>query len=87
MEDRYVTAITWRIRTKQSLGDVGYVGQHDDDIEDLVKWIRLREPSLLTLIITGHSGGGGNAVRLAASRILSNEGTFQEVESWLQSLN
>lgn len=53
-------------------GDVEYVGQHDDDVEDLVRWIRSREPSPLTLIIAGHSGGGGNAVRLAAHR-MSNE--------------
>ncbi|MCD9020414.1 alpha/beta hydrolase [Cohnella silvisoli] len=57
-------------------GDVEYVGQHDDDIEDLVKWIRLRESSALTLIIAGHSGGGGNAVRLAAHRMAKEIDAF-----------
>ncbi|QJD86566.1 alpha/beta fold hydrolase [Cohnella herbarum] len=50
-------------------GDVEYIGQHDDDIEDLIKWLRSRASSPLTLIMAGHSGGGGNAIRLAVHRV------------------
>lgn len=46
-------------------GDVEYIGQHDDDIEDLVKRIWSRAVSPYTLIIAGHSAGGGNAIRLS----------------------
>ncbi len=57
-------------------GDVEYIGQHDDDIEDLVKWIQLRVSSPHTLIIAGHSGGGGNAIRLSTHRIAKEIAAF-----------
>ncbi|QMV42865.1 alpha/beta hydrolase [Cohnella cholangitidis] len=50
-------------------GDVEYIGQHDDDIEDLIKWIRPRLPSPHTLIMAGHSGGGANVIRLTTRRL------------------
>ncbi|MFC5528715.1 alpha/beta hydrolase [Cohnella yongneupensis] len=50
-------------------GDVEYVGQHDHDIEDLAKWLETSEPQLNKLIIAAHSGGGGNALRLAVRPI------------------
>ncbi|WP_239616234.1 alpha/beta hydrolase [Cohnella mopanensis] len=53
-------------------GDVEYIGQHDDDIEDLIKWIRPQLPSPHTLIMAGHSGGGANVIRLTTRR-LANE--------------
>ncbi|MFC4303241.1 alpha/beta hydrolase [Cohnella boryungensis] len=58
-------------------GDVEYVGQHDHDIEDLVKWLRGRDPGKLELILAGHSGGGGNVIRLARHRLA------QEVSAYL----
>lgn len=46
--------------------DIGYVGQLEDDLADLVAHIRKIAPSApLTLI--GHSAGGGFALRVAAS--------------------
>ncbi|MFD0673766.1 alpha/beta hydrolase [Cohnella sp. GCM10027633] len=50
-------------------GDVEYVGQHDHDIEDLAKWLEQREPRARKLILAGHSGGGGNVLRLAVRPI------------------
>jgi pimeloyl-ACP methyl ester carboxylesterase len=61
---------TWAIDirghgTSGSRGDIGYVGQLEDDLEDFV---RTRAPSVpLTLI--GHSAGGGFALRVASSPI------------------
>jgi alpha-beta hydrolase superfamily lysophospholipase len=47
-------------------GDIGYVGQLDDDLADFVAFIRETAPDLpLTLI--GHSAGGGFALRVAGS--------------------
>ena len=49
-------------------GDIGYVGQLEDDLADFVATIRKTVPSApLTLI--GHSAGGGFALRVAASSI------------------
>jgi alpha-beta hydrolase superfamily lysophospholipase len=49
-------------------GDIGYVGQLEDDMADLVGEIRKTQPTApLTLI--GHSSGGGFALRVAASPI------------------
>jgi alpha-beta hydrolase superfamily lysophospholipase len=49
-------------------GDIGYVGQLEDDMADLVAVVRKAVPTApLTLI--GHSAGGGFALRVAASTI------------------
>jgi alpha-beta hydrolase superfamily lysophospholipase len=49
-------------------GDIGYVGQLEDDLADFVAFIRKTAPDLpLTLI--GHSAGGGFALRVAGSPI------------------
>lgn len=49
-------------------GDIGYVGQLEDDLADFVGQLRKTNPSApLTLI--GHSSGGGFALRVAASPI------------------
>jgi pimeloyl-ACP methyl ester carboxylesterase len=49
-------------------GDIGYVGQLEDDMADFVAVVRKTNPSApLTLI--GHSAGGGFALRVAASPI------------------
>ena len=49
-------------------GDIGYVGQLEDDLADFVAVVRKTNPSVpLTLI--GHSAGGGFALRVAASPI------------------
>ena len=49
-------------------GDIGYVGQLEDDLADFVAAIRNTAPTApLTLI--GHSAGGGFALRVAGSPI------------------
>ncbi len=49
-------------------GDIGYLGQLEDDMADLVAEIRKADPDApLTLI--GHSSGGGFALRIAGSPI------------------
>jgi alpha-beta hydrolase superfamily lysophospholipase len=54
--------------TSGTRGDIGYVGQLEDDLADFVAVVRKSAPSLpITLI--GHSAGGGFALRVAGSRI------------------
>jgi alpha-beta hydrolase superfamily lysophospholipase len=49
-------------------GDIGYVGQLEDDLADFVVVVRKTDPAApITLI--GHSAGGGFALRVAASPI------------------
>jgi pimeloyl-ACP methyl ester carboxylesterase len=47
-------------------GDVGYVGQLEDDLADLVALVRKTSPDA-PLTLLGHSAGGGFALRVAAS--------------------
>jgi alpha-beta hydrolase superfamily lysophospholipase len=54
--------------TSGTRGDIGYVGQLEDDLADFVAVLRKTVPSApLTLI--GHSAGGGFALRVAGSPI------------------
>jgi alpha-beta hydrolase superfamily lysophospholipase len=54
--------------TSGTRGDIGYVGQLEDDLADFVAVLRKSAPTVpLTLI--GHSAGGGFALRVAASPI------------------
>jgi pimeloyl-ACP methyl ester carboxylesterase len=54
--------------TSGTRGDIGYVGQLEDDLEDFVAVVRKTTPTApLTLI--GHSAGGGFALRVAGSNI------------------
>ena len=48
-------------------GDVDYIGQLEDDLADLITMIRKDNPDA-TLIMGGHSSGGGLAIRFAGSR-------------------
>lgn len=48
-------------------GDVDYVGQIDDDLADLIKWIKELRPNA-KIILAGHSAGGGTAIRFAGSK-------------------
>ncbi|MFC4599834.1 alpha/beta hydrolase [Cohnella hongkongensis] len=57
-------------------GDVEYVGQHDHDLEDLVNWLQSRSGVDLDFIMAGHSGGGGNAIRLARHRLAARIGGY-----------
>lgn len=49
-----------------TLGDIGYIGQLDDDMADLVAHIRASGVST-PLTLVGHSSGGGFALRVAGS--------------------
>jgi alpha-beta hydrolase superfamily lysophospholipase len=54
--------------TSGTRGDIGYVGQLEDDLADFVAMLRNTVPSApLTLI--GHSAGGGFSMRVAGSPI------------------
>jgi len=49
-------------------GDIGYLGQLEDDMADFVAEIRKAQPDA-PLTLLGHSSGGGLALRLAGSPI------------------
>jgi alpha-beta hydrolase superfamily lysophospholipase len=51
-----------------SRGDIGYVGQLEDDLADLVAVVRKASPAA-PLTLVGHSSGGGFALRVAGSPI------------------
>jgi alpha-beta hydrolase superfamily lysophospholipase len=51
-----------------SRGDIGYVGQLEDDLADLVARLRADYPDT-RLTLVGHSAGGGFALRVAAAPI------------------
>jgi pimeloyl-ACP methyl ester carboxylesterase len=54
--------------TSGTRGDIGYIGQLEDDLADFVAVVRTTTPAApLTLI--GHSAGGGFALRVAGSPI------------------
>jgi pimeloyl-ACP methyl ester carboxylesterase len=49
-------------------GDIGYLGQLEDDMSDLVRQIRTTRPSA-AIVLIGFSSGGGFALRVAASPV------------------
>jgi alpha-beta hydrolase superfamily lysophospholipase len=49
-------------------GDIGYLGQLEDDLSDLVAVVRKTTPNA-ALTLVGHSSGGGFALRVAGSPI------------------
>src|SRR5271155_238006 len=49
-------------------GDIAYVGQLENDLEDLVAVVRKASPKA-PLTLLGHSAGGGFALRVASSPI------------------
>jgi len=52
--------------TPERRGDVDYIGQFEDDLADLIGIIRKDYPNA-TLIVGGHSSGGGLAIRFGGS--------------------
>ena len=54
--------------TSGTRGDIGYVGQLEDDLSDFVAVIRKTAPTA-PLTLVGHSSGGGFALRVAGSPI------------------
>lgn len=67
---------TWALDTRGhgasgTRGDIGYVGQLEDDLVDFVAHVRKSAPDLpLTLI--GHSAGAGFSLRVAATPIMQD---------------
>ena len=51
-----------------SRGDIGYIGQLEDDLADLVARLRADYPTA-RLTLVGHSAGGGFALRAAAAPV------------------
>ncbi len=51
-------------RTSMAKGDIAYLGQYDDDLEDMLKFMRARYPQS-RLVLGGHSSGGGLVLRYA----------------------
>jgi len=51
----------------ESRGDINYINQLEDDINDFIKYIRDRHPDS-RIILGGHSSGGGLAIRYAGSQ-------------------
>lgn len=51
-------------------GDIGYLGQLEDDLADFVAEVRKAQPAA-PLTLVGHSSGGGFALRVASSPIAS----------------
>lgn len=51
----------------ETRGDIKYINQLEDDIDDLVNYIKVKHKNA-KIIIGGHSSGGGLAVRYAGSR-------------------
>lgn len=54
--------------TSGTRGDIGYLGQLEDDLADFVALVRKTAPSA-PLTLVGHSSGGGFALRVAGSPI------------------
>ena len=48
----------------QRRGDIDYIDQLEDDLADLIGWIRLKNQNA-AVILGGHSSGGGLAIRFA----------------------
>ena len=44
--------------------DVDYIGQYEDDLEDIIKFVKSEQPAQ-RVIVAGHSMGGGVAMRYA----------------------
>lgn len=51
----------------QKRGDIDYIGQYEDDLADLIEVIRKQTPDA-RIIMSGHSSGGGLALRFAGSQ-------------------
>jgi alpha-beta hydrolase superfamily lysophospholipase len=58
-----------------SRGDIGYVGQLEDDLADLVAHLRA-DYATARLTLVGHSSGGGFVLRVAASPVGANFDRF-----------
>ena len=63
-------------------GDIGYIGQLDDDLADLVALLRKSHPTA-KLVLMGHSAGGVFVARIAAGPLASQFERFILVSPYL----
>lgn len=71
LKSRGVTAYALDIRghgASGKRGDIGYIGQLDDDLADFMKEIGRRHPGT-EVVLVGFSSGGGFALRVAAGPV------------------
>ncbi|MFL1484094.1 alpha/beta hydrolase [Marinobacter sp. LN3S78] len=64
-------------------GDIDYTNQLVDDLADLIDHVRRDRPEA-TLVIGGHSSGGGLALRFAGSRYGEQADGYLLLAPWLQ---
>ncbi len=55
-------------RNVQRRGDIDYIGQLDDDLEDFIKYIRSKLPISEKIILGGHSSGGGFVLHFSQTK-------------------
>ena len=51
-------------RSPAAIGDIDYLGQYEDDLDDLIAHLRRRSPNA-NIVLAGHSSGGGLVIRWA----------------------
>ncbi|MBN1124289.1 MAG: alpha/beta fold hydrolase [Sedimentisphaerales bacterium] len=64
-------------------GDIDYIDQLEDDLADLITFVRRDNPRSL-LIVGGHSSGGGLAIRFAGSRYGKQADAYMLLSPWLK---
>lgn len=62
-------------RTSKVKGDIDFIGQYDNDLEDIVLSVKSQNPGG-KIIIGGHSSGGGLALRYAGNPAVSDVDGF-----------
>ncbi|MGL1894262.1 MAG: lysophospholipase [Spirochaetaceae bacterium] len=67
----------------ETRGDIKYINQLEDDIFDLVQFIKIKHPGS-KIIIAGHSSGGGLAVRYAGSKYGKEADAFLLLSPYLK---
>jgi pimeloyl-ACP methyl ester carboxylesterase len=64
-------------------GDIDYIDQLEDDLSDFVSMVRKDNPDSV-LIMSGHSSGGGLAIRFAGSRYGQQADAYMLLSQWLK---
>jgi len=64
-------------------GDIDYIDQLEDDLSDFVTMVR-RENQDSLVVISGHSSGGGLAIRFAGSRYGEQADAYMLLSPWLK---
>jgi non-heme chloroperoxidase len=64
-------------------GDVDYINQMEDDLADLIALIRKDNPDA-TMIMGGHSSGGGLVIRFAGSQYGQQADAYVLLSPWLK---